>query len=141
MILQGDCIKVMQAIKPNSIDAIVTDPPYLLEFMGRAWDKANIVKDHRFCAWLAGFADGESNFDIHRQVRNEKEYYYCRFEITLREDDSAILELIKKRIGGKVYYHSNKCRLELVAKSECMQLVSIFEQFPLQAKKKRDFNI
>jgi len=141
MNLKGDCIEVMKAIKPNSVDAIVTDPPYQLHFMGRSWDKADVVKDHRFCAWLAGFADGEGNFDIHRQVRNGKEYYYCRFEITLREDDSSILELIKKRIGGKVYYHSNKCRLEFVAKSEYMQLTSIFEQFPLQAKKKRDFNI
>ena len=39
MILQGDCIKVMQAMKPNSIDAVVTDPPYGLEFMGKEWDK------------------------------------------------------------------------------------------------------
>lgn len=39
MILQGDCIEVMKAIKPNSIDAIVTDPPYGLEFMGKEWDK------------------------------------------------------------------------------------------------------
>lgn len=29
----------MKAMKPNSIDAIVTDPPYGLEFMGKEWDK------------------------------------------------------------------------------------------------------
>ena len=28
MILNGDCIDIMKAIKPNSVDAIVTDPPY-----------------------------------------------------------------------------------------------------------------
>ncbi len=39
MILKGDCIEVMKAMKPNSIDAIVTDPPYGLEFMGKEWDK------------------------------------------------------------------------------------------------------
>ena len=39
MILKGDCIKVMKAMKPNSVDAIVTDPPYGLEFMGKDWDK------------------------------------------------------------------------------------------------------
>ena len=39
MILQGDCMSVMQAIKPNSIDAVVTDPPYGLEFMGKEWDR------------------------------------------------------------------------------------------------------
>ena len=41
MILKGDCVEVMKAMKPNSIDAIVTDPPYGLEFMGKEWDKLN----------------------------------------------------------------------------------------------------
>ncbi len=39
MLLKGDCIEVMKAMKPNSVDAIVTDPPYGLEFMGKEWDK------------------------------------------------------------------------------------------------------
>jgi len=39
MILKGDCISVMKAMKPNSVDAIVCDPPYGLEFMGKEWDK------------------------------------------------------------------------------------------------------
>jgi hypothetical protein len=34
----GDCIEVMAALPEASIDAIVTDPPYGLSFMGRAWD-------------------------------------------------------------------------------------------------------
>ena len=34
----GDCIQIMRAMEPNSIDAIVTDPPYGLGFMGKAWD-------------------------------------------------------------------------------------------------------
>jgi len=34
----GDCLKVMAAMEPNSVDAIVTDPPYGLEFMGKEWD-------------------------------------------------------------------------------------------------------
>jgi len=39
MILKGDCIEVMKAMKPNSVDAVVCDPPYGLEFMGKEWDK------------------------------------------------------------------------------------------------------
>jgi len=35
----GDCIEVMAAMEPESVDAIVTDPPYGLEFMGKEWDK------------------------------------------------------------------------------------------------------
>lgn len=33
-----DCIKLMQQLPNNSIDAIVTDPPYGLSFMGKHWD-------------------------------------------------------------------------------------------------------
>ena len=41
MILKGDCIEVMKAMKPNSVDAIVTDPPYGLGFMNKDWDTFN----------------------------------------------------------------------------------------------------
>jgi len=35
---RGDCREVMEGLEPNSVDAVVTDPPYGLEFMGRDWD-------------------------------------------------------------------------------------------------------
>jgi DNA modification methylase len=35
----GDCRDVLPTLPENSIDAIVTDPPYGLGFMGKAWDK------------------------------------------------------------------------------------------------------
>jgi len=38
-VICGDCIEVMKAMKPNSVHAICTDPPYGLEFMGQEWDK------------------------------------------------------------------------------------------------------
>jgi hypothetical protein len=34
----GDCRDSMLGLAPSSVDAIVTDPPYGLEFMGRGWD-------------------------------------------------------------------------------------------------------
>jgi DNA modification methylase len=34
----GDCIEVMRGMAEASVDAIVTDPPYGLEFMGKEWD-------------------------------------------------------------------------------------------------------
>ena len=34
----GDCLDVMRGMEPSSVDAIVTDPPYGLGFMGREWD-------------------------------------------------------------------------------------------------------
>ena len=39
MIHHGDCIEVMATLPEASVDAIVTDPPYGLEFMGKEWDK------------------------------------------------------------------------------------------------------
>jgi DNA modification methylase len=38
-IICGDCLTVMATMEPNSVDAIVTDPPYGLEFMGKEWDR------------------------------------------------------------------------------------------------------
>ena len=34
----GDCVEVMRGLPDNSVDAVVTDPPYGLEFMGKEWD-------------------------------------------------------------------------------------------------------
>lgn len=34
----GDCREVLAGYDASSIDAVVTDPPYGLEFMGKAWD-------------------------------------------------------------------------------------------------------
>jgi site-specific DNA-methyltransferase (adenine-specific) len=34
----GDCIEVMRSLPDASVDAVVTDPPYGLEFMGKDWD-------------------------------------------------------------------------------------------------------
>lgn len=37
-IVHGDCLDIMQMLPNNSVDSIVTDPPYGLGFMGKAWD-------------------------------------------------------------------------------------------------------
>lgn len=40
MILQGDSLDVLKTLEKDSIDTIVTDPPYGYSFMGRDWDRA-----------------------------------------------------------------------------------------------------
>lgn len=35
---RGDCLDVLAAMEPDSVDAIVCDPPYGLGFMGKRWD-------------------------------------------------------------------------------------------------------
>lgn len=37
-LLAGDCVEAMRGMDAASVDAIVTDPPYGLTFMGKAWD-------------------------------------------------------------------------------------------------------
>ena len=34
-IIQGDCLEKLKDISDNSVDAIITDPPYELGFMGK----------------------------------------------------------------------------------------------------------
>jgi site-specific DNA-methyltransferase (adenine-specific) len=34
----GDCLDVLATLPDNSVDSIVTDPPYGLSFMGKKWD-------------------------------------------------------------------------------------------------------
>lgn len=38
MILHGDSLHILKTLEPNSVDAVVTDPPYGLKFMGKKWD-------------------------------------------------------------------------------------------------------
>ena len=37
-IINGDCLESMRSMPENSVDAVVTDPPYGLKFMGKNWD-------------------------------------------------------------------------------------------------------
>lgn len=37
-IWHGDCLDVLRTLPDASVDAVVTDPPYGLEFMGKEWD-------------------------------------------------------------------------------------------------------
>ncbi len=52
-VICGDCVEQMALMPEASVDAVVTDPPYGLEFMGKEWD----------APWKSGFAaygmDGE----------------------------------------------------------------------------------
>ena len=40
---QGNMLDMLDIIEPNSIDAIVTDPPYELNFMNKGWDNSGVA--------------------------------------------------------------------------------------------------
>ena len=37
---QGDCLQVLKILGTDSVDLVVTDPPYGISFMGKKWDEA-----------------------------------------------------------------------------------------------------
>lgn len=41
----GDCIDMMRAMPDNSVDSVVTDPPYEIGFMGKSWDSTGIANN------------------------------------------------------------------------------------------------
>jgi len=42
-LLVGDCLTTLKTLADNSIDSIVTDPPYEIGFMGKGWDSTGIA--------------------------------------------------------------------------------------------------
>lgn len=42
---EGDCRELLASLPGGSVDAVVTDPPYELGFMGRQWDSTGIAFD------------------------------------------------------------------------------------------------
>ena len=42
-LLKGNCLDTLKELPDNSIDSIVTDPPYELGFMGKSWDSTGIA--------------------------------------------------------------------------------------------------
>ena len=44
-LLLGDCLEKLKELDDNSVDSIVTDPPYGLSFMGKDWDKVKATQE------------------------------------------------------------------------------------------------
>jgi site-specific DNA-methyltransferase (adenine-specific) len=51
-VINGDCLEVLRGLDDNTVDAIVTDPPAGIAFMGKAWDKDKGGRQ-QWVAWLA----------------------------------------------------------------------------------------
>ena len=70
------------------------------KWSGKNWD-------YKFLQWFIGFTDAEGCFLI--QTKNKSEVHFC-FKITLHIDDSAVLFLIKDKLGiGVVSIKGNTC--------------------------------
>ncbi len=61
-IFNGDCRTILAELEANSVDSIVTDPPYELGFMGKAWDRSGIAND--VAMWAECLRVTQSVFDF-----------------------------------------------------------------------------
>jgi site-specific DNA-methyltransferase (adenine-specific) len=69
-LLEGDCLEVLGELEPESVDAIVTDPPYGIGFQNERWDSAalqeaaaragrdRLTPNEAFEAWSRIWAEG-----------------------------------------------------------------------------------
>lgn len=116
-IFNADCKLVMRAMEENSLDAIVCDPPYGLEFMGEDWDKlgAGVEEDAKSAG---GFGkDSETNENAYAAARIR----YGKSAKAMQEWHHAwaveALRVLKPggyllAFGGNRTYHRLACGIE-----------------------------
>ena len=100
-----------------------------------------------FGHWFAGFLDGEGCFTI--RARKTRQHYELACAITLRADDVEVLREIQSRTGlGRIRFKSHsrgpqslQAAWEVTRKGECVALVALLDEYPLRAKKRRDYAI
>jgi len=111
-IICGDCLEMLKEIPDNSIDAVVTDPPYALGFMGKEWDTFDKSQFGR--KGLEGKNDlkVKKNFEILPRYKNWNGYYEFSFNWA-----KEVLRVLKPggyllSFGGTRTYHRMVCGLE-----------------------------
>jgi hypothetical protein len=100
--------------------------------------------------WLAGLVDGEGSFMLIQRTANRATE--ARFSMTLRHDDTPILQEIQRTLGlGKIhgpYIHSAgslnqqpQVRWDVAARGDCEILRRFFLRYPLRTKKRVSFQV
>jgi DNA modification methylase len=74
-ILVGDCIELMRQLPDNSVDSVVTDPPYGIRFMGKSWDGQDIEDRAAYRASMPSHASACGPNGGHRSVAAEAGKY------------------------------------------------------------------
>jgi site-specific DNA-methyltransferase (adenine-specific) len=89
LLIKGDCLEYMATMPDNSVDLIVTDPPYLMDYKtgrrnGKAnkFDAAQEAVTHKFTTTIDGDDDPEliSNYikECYRIMKNDSAMYmFC----------------------------------------------------------------
>jgi len=107
-VIQGDCIEVLKRIPDNSIDTIITDPPYGLEFMGKEWDRLwdkRANTDYR----RKGFGKGVLSAPVYMAGAQAQEFHFKWASEVLRVAKPGAILLA---FGGSRTWHRLACGLE-----------------------------
>jgi DNA modification methylase len=112
VVLEGDCVAVMAGMEPESVDAVICDPPYGLEFMGKEWDSPSRMPGalDRFHVGAQGGAKSEG----YRQMQGEG---MRRFQGWCQTWAREALRVLKPgghllAFGGSRTYHRLACAVE-----------------------------
>ena len=71
----GDCLEVLRGLPANSIDSVVTDPPYGIRFMGKSWDGQAIEDRAAYRASMPSHAGACGPNGGHRSIAAEAGKY------------------------------------------------------------------
>lgn len=112
LLLCADVLEGLAGLPDESIDAVVTDPPYGLEFMGQEWDAP-----HR--ARIRQRVDGRTNPLNGKSTTHTPESYVAgaAYQEWATEWATALLRVLKPgahlvAFGGARTYHRLTCALE-----------------------------
>lgn len=71
----GDCLETLRTLPDNSVDSVVTDPPYGIRFMGKSWDGADIEARAAYRASMPSHAGACGPNGGHRSIAAEAGKY------------------------------------------------------------------
>lgn len=103
-LIQGDCVEAMRGMDEASVDAIVTDPPYGLHFMGKTWDSFGGPSGRRGGAMHAGKYD--LSLDGNRGYQESMRVFGAEALRVLKPGGHLL------SFGGTRTYHRLTCGLE-----------------------------
>jgi len=94
-LIHGDCLEKMKDIPDGSIDLVLTDPPYGMDYQsGRRKEKHNKIENDNNLSWLDTFAE-----NIHRITKdNTSHYVFCSFHFIDRFKQALEKHFIIKNI-------------------------------------------
>jgi DNA modification methylase len=114
----GDCIEVMRQLPDASVDAVVTDPPYGLEFMGKEWDSfGDVARANRGTLTNMVNANGSPKFAMKAPAFDLTTGGMATFQSWCTEWATEALRVLKPgghllAFGGTRTWHRLACAIE-----------------------------